>query len=106
MMQLRDNLDLAQKSIRAPCRREARVNDLHGDFASMLQVRREIDGRHSPTSQLSLEPMPLRGSIRTRRGGLTKERGEHFRCRLSQQRSLTLALREQRLELGAPMRVI
>ena len=55
MIQARDDVDLAQKSIRADRRGELRVQNLQRDVPMVFHVVGEIDRRHAAAADLALD---------------------------------------------------
>jgi hypothetical protein len=51
------DLDLSQKPLRSEQGGELWLYDLDGDVAVVLQVFREVDGRHAAAAQLALDPV-------------------------------------------------
>ena len=54
-LQIRSELDLLEKTLRAEHRREFGVQNLDGDAAAVTHVFGEIDSRHAAGSELALE---------------------------------------------------
>src|SRR4029078_8628630 len=59
MLQLRRDLDLAQEPLGAEHYAELRLQHLQRDFAVVLQVMREIDGRHAALAEHAFDAVPI-----------------------------------------------
>src|SRR4029079_13207771 len=59
MLQRRRRLDLDDESLGAQHGREFGLQGLDRDLALVLEVVREIDGRHAARTQLALDPVPV-----------------------------------------------
>lgn len=55
MRKVRDDPDLAQESLAPDVRRQLRMHDLEGDRALVLEVGRQIHGRHAAAADLAFE---------------------------------------------------
>ena len=67
MLQLCRETDLALETLRAERRRELGMQDLDGDFAVVLDVVRQEDGRHSAPPKLAHDLVPaLERSLQAR----------------------------------------
>jgi len=104
MTELCDQLDLAQESIRTEHAGNGWQHNFYGDVAVVLDVARQIHCRHSTSSQLSRYGITF-GEI-TRETPLALEQlREPLRCRHAEQRRLSLAFREQSIELRSTDRI-
>ncbi|HET8625532.1 MAG TPA: hypothetical protein VFM14_18370 [Gemmatimonadales bacterium] len=59
VLELGGDLDLAKKALGAEQRGEVRVQDLHRDFAVVLQVLGEVDRSHAAGPQLAHEAVAV-----------------------------------------------
>jgi hypothetical protein len=57
MAQLGGDLDLALEAVGPDLHRQVRVQDLDRHRPAVLQVLREVDGRHPATAQLPVDPV-------------------------------------------------
>src|SRR5215210_8314813 len=98
MTELCDQLDLAQEPIGTEHAGNGGQHDFYGDVAVMHDVARQINRRHSTASQLSRYGITFGESVW--KTALTLEQlREPLRCRHAKQRRLSLAFREQCIEL-------
>ena len=58
MLQVRGDLDLGEKALDAEHRAELRLEHLERDLAVVLDVAREVDGRHAAGADLALDLVP------------------------------------------------
>ena len=66
MLEPSGGFDLAEKPLRAECSREIRPQDLYCDLAMVPQVVGEIDGRHPPAAELTLDRVAVdEGSLQS-----------------------------------------
>ena len=66
MPQIGGDLDLGQKAIGAEHRAELRLEHLDRDVAVVLQVVREVDGRHAAGAELPLDAVArAKGGLQT-----------------------------------------
>ena len=78
-----------------------RMHDLDRDVARVLEVAREVHGRHSAASDLPRQAIALGQRVGESRAPVLEQRGEALGRRPVEQRRLALAIRDQPLELGA-----
>jgi hypothetical protein len=62
MLQVRRRADLGEETLGADYGRELRSQDFERDFTIVLQVLREIDGRHSARAELALDAVTVSNS--------------------------------------------
>jgi hypothetical protein len=60
MVELRGDLDLAQKAVRSDGFRQLRQQELDRDFAVVSDVVGEVDRRHTAAPDLALDAIPSR----------------------------------------------
>jgi hypothetical protein len=102
MMQLGDDLDFAQESLRPEQGRDRRIQNLDGDVATVLHVAREMHRCHAPAAHHPRGPV-ARGERRRKIDRVVGEQlREPLRRRACQQRGFALAVGPQALERGAP----
>ena len=68
MVELRDDRDLAQEPLGGERRVELRAHDLDGDVTRVLEVVREVDGRHPAAPELSRDAIALGKNLGEWRG--------------------------------------
>ena len=88
MLQPRRRTDLGQEPLAPERRAEVRVEDLDGDVAIVLEVVREIHGRHPARAELSLDPISGGEGVRQARGDVA-----HGAARALARRFATIAVR-------------
>ncbi len=60
VLETRDRLNLAQEPVDADVRRDVGVDHLDRDLALVLQVVRQMDGRHAAAPELALQAVAIR----------------------------------------------
>ena len=76
MLERRRRLDLDDEPLSAEHRRKFRFENFDGDFAIVLEVVREIDGRHAAGAELALDAIAV-GERGARRCGVGGQRRIH-----------------------------
>ena len=65
MIELRRKLDFAKETLHHNSASKLGAQDFDGHHAAFLQVLAEIDSRHPPAANLSLDLIPVGNKIRT-----------------------------------------
>jgi hypothetical protein len=59
VLQIRGDSDLAQEPLGAEDRAELGIENFHGDVAVVLEIAREVDGRHPAAPDFALDAIAI-----------------------------------------------
>ena len=101
VIELRRDAHLLEEPVGADDGGEIGAEHLERDVAIVLEIAREVDGRHSSGAELATDPIASGHQLRQSAWRLSEQRREAFYGAAREQSIGTLAVREQRLELRA-----
>src|SRR5436190_23332868 len=106
MPKSRRDLDLTKKSLATQRRREFGSNHFDGDRPRMLEILGEIDPRHSPTAELTLDSISAAKNIGQHGPQLFADQLiEDFDGVALEHQHLSFTVGDETLQLGSTMRV-